>query len=67
MLREGERQLLLARYIDQMRSDLDMGLHMRLLSMLGHSATAVTAAAAGDIETLKNFLSKKPEAVSFCS
>ena len=47
-----------------MRSDLDLSLQMRMLSMLGRSETIVLAAAAGDYDTLKRFLSEKPEMVS---
>ena len=51
-----------------MRSDLDVSLQMRMLQLLGRPETMVLAAATGDYDTLKRFLSEKPEMVSssFC-
>ena len=44
--------------------DSDLPMHVHLLSLLENPAAVVTAAAAGDMDTLRNFLRKKPDAVS---
>lgn len=43
----------------------DLGLHLKLLSMLDNPAVIVAAAASGDIGTLKEFLRKHPSQVIF--
>lgn len=43
--------------------DSDLPMHVHLLSLLENPAAVVTAAAAGDMDTLRNFLRKKPDAV----
>ena len=41
----------------------DLGLHLKLLSMLDNPAVIVAAAASGDVETLRDFLRKHPSQV----
>jgi hypothetical protein len=41
----------------------DLGVHLRLLSLLENPAVIVAAAASGDIPTLKDYLSKHPRDV----
>ena len=42
----------------------DIGLHLKLLSLLENPAVIVAAAAAGDVGTLRDFLSKHPHEVN---
>ena len=42
----------------------DIGVHLKLLSLLENPAVVVAAAAAGDTSTLREYLSKHPSAVS---
>ena len=41
----------------------DLGLHLKLLSLLENPAVIVAAAAAGDVVTLRDFLEKHPKEV----
>ena len=41
----------------------DLGVHLKLLSLLENPAVIVAAAASGDIATLKDYLSKHPRDV----
>lgn len=41
----------------------DLGLHLKLLSMLDNPAVIVAAAASGDVGTLREFLRKHPSQV----
>lgn len=41
----------------------DLGVHLKLLSLLENPAVIVAAAASGDIPTLKDYLSKHPRDV----
>ncbi len=42
----------------------DLGLHLKLLSLLDNPAVIVAAAAAGDVVTLKDYLTKHPKEVT---
>ena len=46
--------------------DGDIGMHLKLLSIMENPAVIVAAAAAGDADTLKSFLIKHPKEVQ-CS
>ena len=48
---------------DDMGIPDDMNVHLRLLSLLENPAVVVAAAAAGDVSTLKEFLTKHPKEV----
>ena len=41
----------------------DLGVHLKLLSLLENPAVIVAAAASGDVATLKDYLSKHPRDV----
>ena len=41
----------------------DLGLHLKLLSLLDNPAVIVAAAASGDVATLRDFLRKHPHQV----
>lgn len=49
---------------DDMGIPDDMNVHLRLLSLLENPAVVVAAAAAGDVSTLKEFLTKHPKEVN---
>ena len=42
----------------------DLGLHLKLLSLLENPAVVVAAAASGDVDVVKEYLTKHPSAVS---
>lgn len=42
----------------------DLGLNLKLLSVLDNPAIIVAAAASGDVQTLREFLSRHPSQVS---
>ena len=41
----------------------DMSVQLKILSLMGNPATVVAAAAAGDAETIRDFLSRNPHDV----
>lgn len=43
----------------------DLGLHLKLLSMLDNPAVIVAAAASGDVGTLQEYLRKHPSQVRY--
>ena len=45
----------------------DIGLHLKLLSLLENPAVIVAAAASGDVVTLRDFLQKHPKEVQNAS
>lgn len=45
----------------------DVGLQLKVLSLMGNPATVVAAAAAGDADTIRDFLSRNPHDVCVCT